>query len=55
MTEVTGCSRGNAVEGEYSKLHLESTKKQNKLLDLEIERKEVELNILKIELKQRGG
>ncbi len=50
-----GC-RGNAVEEEYSKLHLESTRKQNELLDLEIEKKKVELEILKVHFEnlQRG-
>ena len=48
---IEGCSRGSGVEEEYSKLHLESMKKQNKLLDLEIERKQLELEIRQVELK----
>ena len=55
MTEITGCSRGNAVEEEYGKIHLDSTRKQNELLDLEIEMKKVQIEIQKLDLKQRGG
>ena len=47
--------RGSREEVECEKLYLEATKKRNKLLDLEIEMKEVELKVKKAELKQLGG
>ena len=50
-----GDCRGSTEEVESAKLYLDATKKQNKLLDLEIEMKEVELKIKKVELKQLGG
>ena len=55
MVEISGTCRGNAVEEEYSKLHLESTRKQNKLLDLEIEMKEVALERNKVALQLEKG
>jgi len=46
---------GNTEDNEYQILSLEAMRKRNKLLDLEIEMKEVDLKIQKTELKQRGG
>lgn len=37
--------KGNTEANEYQRLSLEATKKRNKLLDLEIEAKELELEI----------
>lgn len=39
---------------EWKELHLEATKKQNTLLDLEIEMKKVQLEIQKVQLRQLG-
>jgi hypothetical protein len=47
--------RGNTQEVECEKLYLEATKKRNKLLDLDIEINEVELETKKVELKQLKG
>jgi len=44
--------RGSTQEVEREKLYLETTKKQNKLLDLEIEMKKVLLEIQKVELRR---
>ena len=46
---------GNTEDNEYQILSLDATRKRNKLLDLEIEMKEVELKMKKVELKQLGG
>ena len=48
-------SRGSIEEAEREKLCLEATRKQNELLDLEIEGKKVELEVRKFELKQLKG
>lgn len=42
---------GNTEGTEYQELYLESTRKQNKLLDLEIEMKEVKLEIQRLQLE----
>lgn len=52
MTEIIGECRGSTVEVEYSKLHLDSTRKQNRLLDLEIEMKKVLLEIQRLQLEE---
>ena len=53
--EKLSSDRGNTEELEYAKLNLDAMRKQNKLLDLEIEMREVELKMKKVELKQLGG
>lgn len=55
ILEIVESNRGTIQEVEREKLYLEATRKQNELLDLEIEMKKVQIEIQKIDLKQRGG